>query len=474
VELRVLGRVRARVYEWAEPLAPARRQAYRHGDLLTRLVADVDALQGLHVRVVFPALAAIVVGGTAVGVASAFLPLAGLVLAAGLLAGGVAVPTLAGMPGTRGGRRRGRARGELTSELVGLLEAAPELAACGGGASALARAREADRSLVRAARRDAWVGGLADAVGVAVAGTTVAGVLAVSAHAAERGSLDPVVIAMLGLLALASFEAVQPLPAAARELSATLASSRRLLDLGERDGAVADPVHPEPPPSRPFAITLDDVHVRYGSAECPALDGVTLALEPGRRVALVGPSGAGKTTIVSLLLRFLDPERGRVLLAGRDVRDHRQEDVRRLIAVASQESHLCSATLADNLRVARPDADDADVERALRRSQLWEWVIGLPEGVDTLVGEDGRRLSGGQRQRVVLARALLSDAPVLVLDEPTAHLDPQTAEALLPDTFAEAEGRTVLLITHRPEGLEHVDEIVRLSAGRATDRRVLP
>jgi ABC-type multidrug transport system fused ATPase/permease subunit len=201
---------------------------------------------------------------------------------------------------------------------------------------------------------------------------------------------------------------------------------------------------------------------------------VTLALEPGRRVALVGPSGAGKTTIVSLLLRFLDPERGRVLLAGRDVRDHRQEDVRRLIAVAGQESHLFSATLADNLRVARPDADDVDVERALRRSQLWECVIGLPEGVDTLVGEDGRRLSGGQRQRVVLARALLSDAPVLVLDEPTAHLDPQTAEALLPDTFAEAEGRTVLLITHRPEGLEHVDEIVRLSAGRATDRRVLP
>jgi ATP-binding cassette, subfamily C, bacterial CydC len=325
---------------------------------------------------------------------------------------------------------------------------------------------------MRVNRRDAWVGGLADVVGVTVAGATVAGVLAVAAGAAARGGLDPVLVAMLGLLTLASLEAVQPLPGAVRDLSSTLAAGRRLLDLAERDGAVADPARPAPPPRPPFPVLFENVRVRYGGEERVALDDVSLALRPGRRVALVGPSGAGKTTMVNLLLRFIDPERGRVLVAGRDLREYRQEDVRRLVAVAGQESHLFSASIAENVRIGRPDADDAEVERALRRAQLWPWVAELPDGVDTLVGEEGRQLSGGQRQRVVLARALLADAPLLVLDEPTAHLDPETADALVRDTFAAAAGRTVLLITHRPEGLDLVDEIVTMGDGRV--REVTP
>jgi ABC-type multidrug transport system fused ATPase/permease subunit len=179
-------------------------------------------------------------------------------------------------------------------------------------------------------------------------------------------------------------------------------------------------------------------------------------------VALVGPSGAGKTTVVNLLLRFLDPEAGRVTLAGRDLRDYRQEDVRRAIAVAGQESHLFSASVRDNVCLARPGATDDDVEDALRRARLWSWVAALPDGLDTAVGEEGRELSGGQRQRLVLARALLVGAPVLVLDEPTAHLDPATARALVDDVFAAAGDRSMLLITHRAEGLDLVEEIIRI------------
>jgi len=460
--LRVLGRVRVQVYREIEPLAPAQLEGYRHGDLLARMVADVDALQNLHLRAVGPPLVALLAGAVVVGVAAAFLPAAGVVLAVGLVAGGVIVPALAGWLGRRGGRRQAAARGELSAELVEVLRAAPELVAYGGAAQAQARLRAADGALVRLARRDALVGGLADGAGLAVVGATVAGVLAVAVRASADGHLDRVLIAMLALLALASFEAVQPLAAAARELSVTLAAGGRVLDLADRQAAVVDPVAPLPAPSWPFAVALENVRARYAPGERAALDGVSLRLEPGCRVALVGPSGAGKTTVVNLLLRFLDPEAGRVTLAGRDLRDYRQEDVRRVIAVAGQDSHLFSASIRENVCLARPGASDEDVERVLRRAGLWSWVAGLPDGLDTAVGEEGRELSGGQRQRLVLARALLVDAPVLVLDEPTAHLDPPTARVLVDDVFAAAGHRSVLLITHRAEGLDLVEEIIRI------------
>jgi ATP-binding cassette, subfamily C, bacterial CydC len=460
--LRVLGRARVRVYRRIEPLAPGQLEGYRHGDLLARMVADVDALQNLHLRAVGPPLVALLAGVAAVGVTAAFLPAAALVLAAGLVAGGLAVPALAGALGRRAGRRQAAARGELSAELVELLHAAPELVAYGAEEAALARLRRADRALVRLARRDALVGGVADGAGLVVVGATVAGVLAVAVSASADGHLDRVLIATLALLALASFEAVQPLAAAARELSATLAAGRRLLELADRDAVVVDPGTPAAPPRWPFAVALEEVRARYVPGGRAVLDGISLRLEPGRRVALVGASGAGKTTVVNLLLRFLDPEAGRVTLAGRDLCEYCQEDVRRAIAVAGQDSHLFSASIRENVRLARPEATDDEIECALRRARLWPWVARLPHGWDTPVGEDGRELSGGERQRLILARALLVHAPVLVLDEPTAHLDPATARDLIRDVFDAAGDRSVLLITHRSEGLDRVDEIIRI------------
>jgi thiol reductant ABC exporter CydC subunit len=465
---RVLGRVRVRAYERLEPLAPARLEGYRQGDLLSRMVADVDALQNLHLRGIGPPLAAVLAGAVSVGVAAAVAPWAGLVLALGLIAGGIAVPAIAGVLGRRAAARQAAARGALSAELVEVLRSGPELVVYGQEEERLGRVRDADRALVRIGRRDAFAGGLGEALGLAVTGATVAGVLAACVAAHASGHLSRVLIAAVALLALASFEAVQPLPAAARELAATLAAGSRVLELMEREPLVHDPEYPAEPPSE-FGVALEGVRARYGPTERLALDGVDLRLEPGRRLALVGASGAGKTTVVNLLLRFLDPESGRVTLGGRDLRDYRQEDVRAVIAVAGQGSHLFSTSIFENVRLARPGADEAEVEDSLRRAQLAEWVGGLRDGWDTLVGEEGRQLSGGQRQRLALARALLSKAPILVLDEPTAHLDPPTAEALVEDIFDAAGDRSVLLITHRPEGLDRVDEIVELSAGRAVE-----
>jgi thiol reductant ABC exporter CydC subunit len=462
---RALGRARHRVYERIEPLAPAQLRGDRQGDLLSRLVADVDSLQNLHLRGIGPPLVAVAASAVSVAVAAAILPAAGLVLAIGLVAAGLAVPAVGGLAARRGGREAA-ARGELTAELIETLAGSAELAAYGRQDDRLHRLYSADRGLVRLARRAALADGAADGLRLVLTGATVAGVLAVAVSAHASGGLDRVLIALLTLLALASFEAIQPLGEAARELGETVAAGRRLLELIDREPAVTNPDEPLPLPAAPFTVALEGVRARYAPGEPPALDGFTLKLDPGRRIALVGPSGAGKTTVTNLLLRFLDPERGRVTLAGSDLRAYRQEDVRSAIAVAGQDAHLFSTTVRDNVRLARPCASDEEVEQALDAARIGDWVRSLPDGLDTRVGEQGRELSGGQRQRIALARALLADAPVLVLDEPTAHLDEPTAERLLEDILSASGERSVLLITHRPEGLDLVDEVVVLDGGK--------
>ena len=469
VALRALGRIRTRVYERIEPLAPAELDAFRRGDLVSRMVGDVDALQGLYLRGLAPPIVALLVAVACVVATTVVLPAAALVLAIGLALGGIAVPLLAARLGRYVGLRQAAARGELTAELVELLRGAPELVAFGREEDALARVRHADRELVRLGRRDALVAGVADALSVLVAGLTTVAVLAVAVAAHDAGTLDRVLVATLALLALSSFDAVLPLPAAARELSATVGAGRRVLDLVDREPAVRDPASPEPIGEAPVSVALVGVTARYAGAEAPVLSSFDLRLEPGRRVALVGPSGAGKTTVTNLLLRFLDPQEGRVTIDGRDVRELSQEDVRRTFALAGQEAHVFDSTIRENLRLGRPLATDDELHDALRRARLDEWVASLPEGLDTQVGEEGAQLSGGQRQRLVLARALLADAPVLLLDEPTAHLDPATAEALVADVLAAVHDRSVLLITHRPEGLDLVDDVVRLDVASTED-----
>jgi thiol reductant ABC exporter CydC subunit len=462
VALRSLGQARVRVFERLERLAPTELQDARRGDLLARLVADVDSLQNLLLRGVLSPLVALLAGAAAVGVTAGLLPVAAVVLAAGLLLGGIAVPLSSTLVARTASRRRAPARADLTADLVETLSGGPELVAYGAEEERLNRLRTADQRLARVSRRASLADGLGDALRLLVTGATLVGVLAVAIAANAGGDLDRVMIATLALLALASFEAVQPLPQAFRETEATLAAGRRVLELTDRQTDIVDVDRPLPAPKAPFDLALEDVRVRYGPGERPALNGFSLRLEPGRRIALIGPSGAGKSTVVNLLLRFVDPEHGRVTLVGEDLRRYRQVDVRSAIAVAGQDTHLFSTSIRNNVRLGRPDATDSDIESALRSARIWDWVQCLPGGLDTLVGEEGRELSGGQRQRLIIARALLIDAPVLVLDEPTAHLDPETARALVEDVLAAAGDRTVLLITHRPEGLELVDELVAL------------
>jgi thiol reductant ABC exporter CydC subunit len=430
------------------------------------MVGDVEALQSLYLRGLSPPLVAAAAAAVAVGVAAAILPLAAGMLLVGLVVSGTVVPAIGGWLARLAGSRRAGVQGRLTSELVELLRGAPELAVYGREEETLGRIRETDRALARLVRRDALAAGLADGLTTLIAGATVVAVLAVAVSAHAAGDVDRVLVAVLALLALGSFEAVAPLSQSARELSATLAAGRRVLELTNLEPAVREPADPAPVPPPNPELVLEHVSARYKPDEPLALDRITLRLEPGRKLALVGPSGSGKTTVVNLLLRFLDPESGRVTLAGRDLRDYRQADVRRAIAVAGQDAYLFSTSVRENVRLARTGSTDAEIVDALRRASVWDWVASLPDGLDTLVGEEGQELSGGQRQRVALARALLADAPILVLDEPTAHLDAETAERVVGDMLSAADGRSVLLITHRMEGLHLVDDVVVLEEGR--------
>jgi ABC-type multidrug transport system fused ATPase/permease subunit len=292
-------------------------------------------------------------------------------------------------------------------------------------------------------------------------------VLAVATPAVDSGSLAGVKLALLALLALAAFEAVRPLPVAAEQLVAASAVSRRVLDITDRQTPVQDPAAPRPC-CGPGHVALRGVAMRYAQDAPLVLDGVDLDIPPGAVVALVGESGSGKTTLADLIVRFRDPDEGQILLDGYDLREYAQADVRSVIGLAGQEAHLFPTSIRENLLIARTNATDEELASALRRAHAWDWVAALPDGLDTLVGEHGARVSGGERQRLALARALLADVRLLVLDEPDAHIDDDTAEALVRELLAasRAEGLGVLLVTHRAVDPVLVDRIAVLRYGR--------
>jgi ABC-type multidrug transport system fused ATPase/permease subunit len=277
-------------------------------------------------------------------------------------------------------------------------------------------------------------------------------------------------LAVLTLTALAAFEAVTALPAAAVQLDQARVSATRITTVTDTPDPVREPPLPRALPPGPYAITLRDATVRYQPDGRPALDRVSLDLPPGRRVALIGANGAGKSTLAALLLRFCELSSGAALLNGYDLASYSAHDVRSVIGGCPQDPHLFDATIRDNLRLARPGATEEELEAAAARARLLAWIRSLPRGWDTRVGTQGAALSGGERQRLALARAFLADPALLILDEPTAHLDRDSRQALTADLLHATEGRAVLFITHEPDGLDQVDQIVVLDHGRVAEQ----
>ena len=465
---RLLADLRVRTYERLERLAPLGLPAFRSGDLLARLVHDVDALQDVPLRVLAPFAIALCVGATTVAAVALMLPAAGLILLAALLLAGTLVPWLTARLAARAETRQASARAELTYRMVDLIEGAPELAANGSTAAQLERVRAADSRLTRIARAGARTAGVGQGLTTLCCGLAMWGALLVGVAAVRSRSLDGVLLAGLALIPLVAFELIAGLPAATQTLKRVRHSAARVLEVLQAPAPVVEPTHPAVLPAPPYRVRVRDLSFRYPGANRLALDGVDLDLSPGRRVAVIGSSGAGKSTLAGVLLRFL-PYEGSVTLDGVELAELDGDACRSVIGLLSQEAHVFDTTLEENLRLARRDASSDELRAALARARLSGWVEELPDGLGTAVGERGARMSGGQRQRLAIARALLADFPVLVLDEPTEHLDEPTADAIVRDLLANGGARATLLITHRVAGLEELDEVLVLEQGRVVE-----
>ncbi|MEW1689809.1 thiol reductant ABC exporter subunit CydD [Streptomyces sp. NPDC091265] len=468
--LRMLAELRVAVYRGLERVAPAGLRRTRRGDLLSRLVADVDTLQDYWLRWLLPAGTAVVVGTAAAGFTGWLLPEAGVVLAAGLLLAGVGVPLVSGACARHAERRLAPARADLATRITDLLGGTAELTVAGALPGRSARTREADGALTRIAARAATATALGGGLTALIAGLTVVTAALVALPAVADGRLDGVELAVVVLTPLAAFEAVTGLPLAVQYRQRVKRSAERVYEVLDAPVPVREPAAPAAAPASPFPLEVRGLSARYAGAGRDALVSVDLTLEAGRRIAVVGPSGSGKTTLAQVLLRFLDAREGAYRIGGVEASELDGDIVRRFVGLCAQDAHIFDSSIRENLRLARTGATDGELRDALARARLLDWAEALPDGLDTLVGEHGARLSGGQRQRLALARALLADFPVLVLDEPAEHLDLPTADALTADLLAATRGRTTLLITHRLEGLDAVDEVMVLEAGAVVQR----
>jgi ATP-binding cassette subfamily C protein CydCD len=466
--LRMLATLRVQVFAALRPLPPSVLGGYGRGDLLRRFVGDVDGAQEGLVRALVPVSGALAGGLGAVAIATALAPLAGAYLAIGLILAGVVVPALA-YRAAGSGENLVRIAGRRDRRSAALLDAIDELVAYGRATDALAAVSSDDAALSRESRR---------ASGAAAAGTlgsgiaaalTMVGVLATAAQAVQAGRLAVVNIGVLAVCVLTGFESVAALPAAFVAWARCRAGLLRVAEVTGRVPAYAEPKTPARVPEAALGLRAQDVTLAPADDAPAVLYDGALDLEPGRRIALVGPSGCGKSTLLAAALRMLPLRKGSVAVTAGgtsvDLRELRAADVPLLVAGSLQGDHVFDATLRDNLRFVRPDATDDELDDVARRVGLLDDIRTLPEGWSTAAGPDGAALSGGQRQRLLVARALLADPEILVLDEPTAHLDVQTERVLLDDLLDATAGRTVLMTTHRRLSDGRVDQVLRMADG---------
>jgi thiol reductant ABC exporter CydC subunit len=467
---RLLAGLRVRVYQQLERLAPAGLASFRRGDLLARVVRDVDSLQDVVIRVIPPFATAVLVGSATVAVMWWLLPAAAVILAVALQLAALVVPVLTGFLAGRREARFAATRGDLVAAMVDLTEGAAELIAFGAADAQVNTIRRRDAELTSISAAFAGTAGIGLALTTLLAGLASWGCLLVGVPAVNSGHMNGTTLAVITLVPLAAFDLVGGLPAASQALQRVRQAAARLIEVRDAISPVSDPPAGTAVPTGRSRLQASAVRARYPGDAVYALRGVSLSLPPGGRTAIVGASGAGKSTLAAVLVRFLDYESGSIELGGTSIARLSADDLRSVIGLVSQDPYLFDTSIGENLRMGKRDATVAELSDVLDRVGLADWVDSLPQRLDTAVGAHGARLSGGQRQRVAVARALLADFPLLVLDEPAEHLDPVTADALVSDILDVVADRSVLLITHRLAGLESFDEILVMDCGRVTER----
>jgi ATP-binding cassette subfamily C protein CydC len=467
--LRLLATLRVWFYQRLEPLAPAVLENYRSGDLLSRLRADIDTLDHFYLRLLLPSLVAL--AASLVFVIFLFIFDPGLALIEALLLGfaGVILPLILSRLAAPTGDRINHLSSNLRANLVDDIQGMGELLIDGADARHAVQIDDLSRQLADSQSRMSQLDGISQGA-VGLSANLAMWLITLSAiPMVGEGSLPPAHLSMLALFALASFEAIAPLPAAFQGLGETLAAARRVFTLVDKQPAVIEPDSPAELPQK-LSLNLHQISFSYPESTTAALEKINLNLPAGSKLALLGPSGSGKTTLLQLLLKFRSPDSGEITLGEVPYPDLCSEALRSKIAVATQYNHLFNASIRENLLLANPNAEQSDLEKACQTAMIHDFIISQPEGYETQIGELGLRLSGGQLRRLAIARAVLKDAPILILDEPTEGLDPHTEQIMMENILHWAEGRSLLLVTHRVRGLERMDQILMLQDGRLIDQ----
>jgi ATP-binding cassette, subfamily C, bacterial CydC len=468
LNFRLLSEFRVLFYQAIEPLAPARLGSFHGGDLLDRVIGDIEVLENFYVRVVAPPFVAIFItagAGLFVGTINAA---AGWIIVLGLLVTGFLIPLLSYFMGSTPARSIISERSKLSESLVDGIQGMEDLLAFGEGEKYQLRIKKMSCHLNDLQQKMALVSGIVGALNLLFSNLTVIGILLITIPLTNKGQLSGILLPVLSLVTLASFEAVTPLGIATQYLRGSLEAADRLFGLMKTKPDVVESRTTTPFGDLPV-IKINNLIFRYGSIQQPALKGISFSLQPGSRTALVGPNGAGKSTLTNLLLRFWEFENGTIELNGADIRSLAFKDIRKTIGILPQSIYLFCAPIRDNLQLAKKDATDEEMKEVLDQVQMSDWLCSLPEGLDTWIGEHGLSISGGQRQRLGLARTLLQNTPILILDEPTAHLDIVTENHLIQSLLKILKGRTTLWITHRLSGLDRMDNILVLDSGEIVE-----
>lgn len=472
VTFRLLARLRVWFYEKLEPLAPARLMEYKSGDLLARVIGDVETLENFYVRVISPTLTAVLISILVSIFFASFYPPIAFVLIGFFIALGLALPLLAQMVSRRPGQRLIAQRAELQSQLVDGIQGLPDLLAFGRGKDRVGQIATLGHRYGITQKQMARINAVHSALGTFLTNLGLWIVLILVIPQVTVGNIRGVMLGTFTLMMLASFEAVNPLPLAAQMWNASREAARRLFEVVDAKPVVSDQylVVSDQSAVKNYDLRIRDVSFSYPTQVIPALQNLSFTVPEGQAFAIVGPSGAGKSTIASLLLRFWDYEVGDIRLGEVSLKALNQDEVRGRIALVSQNNYFFNTSIRENLRLARRGIRPEEMEEAAKAAQIHEFVMDLPQGYDTLIGEQGLRLSGGERQRLAIARALLKKAPILILDEPTTNLDPLTEKQVLTTLFKAMKGKTSLLITHRLVGLENMDQVFVMKAGKIVEQ----
>lgn len=466
---RLLAELRAWFFQKLEPLAPAGLVNQQGGDLLGRVVADIDGLEDFYVRAVAPPVTALLVTvGMGIFIGASY-PQIGMALVTGLAVSGAGVPWLAHRISRQPGNSLVQTRSEVMARIVDSFQGLADLMAFGQEERTSGSLRIANKVMEQVQVKMALHGGLVSGLNSLVTHLTLWFILIAAIPLVGVGGMDGITFAVIALVTLASFEATQPLGQASNRLQAALASAGRLFEITDLAPAVTDPEIPAPEPDG-YNLQIVDVTFRYQPELPPVLEHFSLDLPAGKWVGIVGPSGSGKTTLFNLLLRFWNLSEGEIRLDGCEINQYSSVDVRRQFAVIGQNPYIFNGTVRANLLIGRPQASPDALEQALRQTRLWDWVNRLPGGLDTWIGERGVQISGGERQRLALARALLQDAPIWLLDEPTTHLDERTRLEIETMLLEGAQGRSLIWVTHELSELARMDELLVLKDGKVLER----